>query len=251
MSLEGRTLAVCIPAYDSKILTQVVERLFVLENLLRQNGAHIGILFCNSVSLVTMARNALFKSVMDLPQVTDVLLLDSDVVFRPDDVLDMMGVITRYDIIAGIYPLKTDGPPSFTFDYEKDDSGAGVFYEPEVLKCYRLPAGFMMISGEAIKKIWDAHEDAQYFSHGHWQRNIFDCEYRRGEQEYVGEDYVFCDKAIKQGLKMGLLTRVKLGHVGAKAWWGSEPEAFTKAIQSGSMSVVDEMGFRILEGEAE
>lgn len=126
----------------------------------------------------------------------DLLFIDADIVFTPEDVAKIEEHLKSKDIVTGIYVIgrglyspclfKRTGPG----DYEKME------IPKEVCEIGACGGGFLGVSAEALQKLGDDpftniwNEDIQH-----------------------GEDISFCQRAYLNGLKVWVDPTILLGHV--------------------------------------
>ena len=88
-----------------------------------------------------------------------------------------------------------------------------------------LPTGFLKISREALKKVWDASEE--YTNENKVARMVFDIKIMNGQ--LVSEDIVFCRKWHDLGGKVYIDPNMTFNHIGIKKYGGNFME-YIKAI---------------------
>lgn len=220
--LSGRILAVCIPTYDGKVAADIVGICMQLQRVLSECGASLYYLYQPGVSLITTARNGLVAKVLEYENVTDVLFVDSDILFPTLAPIEMMQWLNKYDVVGCAYRMKTDDGGIYSIHFNRDEEGKPLMLEGgELLSCTRLPGGFIAMKRSVLKRLWDTHSDQEFKHHGVVYRNIYDCRYDKEESCYIGEDYVFCDKVIAEGFSMVCMPKTILTHIGSKGYAGN------------------------------
>lgn len=215
-------LAVLVPSYDGKLPTGTVTSLFTLQSNLNRAGHGMSMLFQDNIALVQEARNLLLRTFCDPAyDFTAALCLDADIEFSMQDFAWLMKGAETYDVVAGMYRAKTDEQVMyFVQPLAALDPEAPV---PDFIPCKRAPAGFMFVKGNVMRALWDGHKDRSYQHKYGEVRAVYECGLKGGE--FVGEDYSFCDKVRELGFTIGAATRVRLRHIGQKAYQGSYAEA--------------------------
>lgn len=222
IDLKGRCLAICIPTYDGRVQGDLPGIVLQLQRALVQRGVPIDYIFQPGISLITTARNGLVSKIMEHPHITDVLFIDSDIVFPALAPIALMEWATTYDVVGCAYRMKTDDGSIYSIHFDKHPDGRPVMLEDgQLLKCTRLPGGFILIRKHVLDRLWETHENVSFEHHGTMYRNIYDCRYDPVEKTYIGEDYAFCDKVIAEGFSMVCDPRMNLGHVGNKTFLGN------------------------------
>jgi hypothetical protein len=145
------------------------------------------------------------------------IFLDDDIVFEPEHMEKLyQDMVDGYDIVAGLYPVR-DGTNLACAGYGGKLKIDGTIQEQE------YPAtGFMGISRKALLAIRDNLE-LPVLNGGGWPEcwPFFECGHGKtaeGNPIYISEDWDFCVKARKAGLKTYLDTGILLGHIGHKVW---------------------------------
>jgi hypothetical protein len=236
LALAGQHIAVVIPAYDGKVPVELIQSLFGLSALLTANGARMSFMSKSGCAIVQGARNALLAEIMKYPDITGVLHIDGDIVFKPMDGLRLIAHCDdNYEIMAGLYRAKTDKHYLYFASWENDETGHPAIKENGVLNCTRVPFGFCYVKAQVLQTLW---EQAPILTEdgGNDVRLVFDCPYDPVAKKMVGEDYTFCDKAIAAGYRIGVLADVDLKHIGPKEYRGTFKSVFDR-FRAGEMEV--------------
>jgi hypothetical protein len=119
------------------------------------------------------------------------------------------------DITAGAYPRRAKDAKFFA-DVYYDENGEPEF-EGSLMRLKRAPTGFMLIQRHVIEKMIEAHPEWAYKNaDGAVLHALFDFGIRN--EQYVGEDYLFCDRATNLGFKVYIDVDISLPHVGTEAF---------------------------------
>lgn len=201
----------------SKLAT---ERKLPTEYLFHQGGSH-----------VCIARNhcvdGFLKSNWDA-----MLFVDDDIGFRGQYILDLYD--SGLDLVGGTYArkhldlesafncaLQTKDFEAFkkamyTYSARLDLTDKNIRYLPEkrVIEASHLPTGFLLIRRKVFETIAEAFpqyrfEGGQYNYFGYPESGIA-----------FGEDYYFCDKATKAGIKLYMHAGMRLDHAGHHTYEG-------------------------------
>ena len=209
--LKDRSLMIGIPAYDSKIDINSALNLILLAGIAGKHGFKLQIAHVSGSSILPKARNTLIARFVESGY-TDFLFLDTDVLFRPEDIVRLMGLATNKDVVAGVYPKKNK-EHEVTADLLYSDTGTPVI-EPEfnLYEAVHAPTGFMLIRRHVIEKMMAAYPDLVYAekSENLVCYALFDFQLKN--QAYYGEDYIFCQRARDIGLKVYIDPMLHLGH---------------------------------------
>ena len=214
ISLAGRKLMVCIPAYDGKLN---IDSAFALSNLavkVQPLGVKLYLTHLSGCSLITKARNSLVADFLKSDADT-LLFVDADVVVSADAILRLMALSIGKDITAGIYPRR-GMDRKFFLDYHLDENGALEFDQNGLLRVKRIGTGFMMIQRHVLETMVANHPEWAYENNvdNRTDYAVFDLGLVNGE--YYGEDYLFCDRAAADGFTVFLDPSISLPHVGTE-----------------------------------
>jgi hypothetical protein len=209
-TLTGRKLFIGIPAYDGKLNIKTAFALAQLMPKAAQLGVSVFLSDLSNCSIITMARNALVHEFLKT-DATELLFIDSDVIVNPDDILRLMAQSGGKDITAGMYPRRAKDEKFFA-DLHYTDSG-DLEFEGSMMRVKRAPTGFMLIQRHVLEQLVFAHPEWMYEkSPTEKMSAVFDFAIVDGK--YVGEDYLFCDRATKMGFTVHVDVDISLPHIG-------------------------------------
>ena len=212
--LRGRSLFIAIPAYDGKLN---IKTAFALAQLMPKAlglGVSVFLSDMSGCSIITMARNSLVNEFLKT-DATDMLFIDSDVVVTPDDVLRLLAQHAGRDVTAGMYPRRAKDK-RFFLDFYQDNGNFE--FDGSLMRAKRVGTGFMMISRAIIEKMIAAHPEWQYENKdgNGTVAAVFDFAVKDGQ--FVGEDYLFCDRVTELGGKIWVDVDISLPHIGTEAF---------------------------------
>jgi hypothetical protein len=119
------------------------------------------------------------------------------------------------DITAGAYPRRAKDAKFFA-DVYFDENG-DLEFEGSLMRLHRAPTGFMLIQRHVIERLVEAHPEWTYEkSPTEKMSAVFDFAIRDGK--YVGEDYLFCDRATEMGFTVYIDVDISLPHVGQETF---------------------------------
>lgn len=209
-TLMGRSLFIGIPAYDGKLNIKTAFAIAQLMPKAMSLGVSVTLSDLSNCSIITMARNALVHEFLKT-DCTELLFIDADVIVTPDDIMRLVAQSGGKDITAGAYPRRAKDAKFFA-DIYFDDNG-DLEFEGSLMRLKRAPTGFMLIQRHVIERLIDAHPEWMYEKQpGEQMAAVFDFAIRDGK--YVGEDYLFCDRATEMGFTVYIDVDISLPHVG-------------------------------------
>ena len=211
--LAGRKLFIGIPAYDGKINIKLAYNLAALMPKALQFGVSVKLGDVSGCSIITMARNQLVHEFLKT-DATELLFIDSDVIATADDVLRLMAQSGDKDITAGAYPRRSKDKNFFADLYF--DENQDLEFDGSLMRLERVGTGFMLIQRHVIEAMVAAHPEWFYDFKGEQVCGVFDFQNRDGR--YLGEDYLFCDRAREHGFKIHIDVDISLPHVGTEAF---------------------------------
>ena len=138
-----------------------------------------------------------------------------DVVINADAVLRLFALSIGKDITAGIYPRR-GMDRKFFLDYYLNGDGALEFDEDGMLRVRRIGTGFMMIQRHVLETMIANHPEWGYYNNVNKRTDYAVFDLGIMDNEYYGEDYLFCDRAGKEGFTVYLDPSISLPHVGSE-----------------------------------
>jgi hypothetical protein len=219
-SLAGRSLFIALPAYDFKVSLKLAISLARFAQTAPQHGVTIQIGSICGCSVVSRARNLLVKDMLE-SDCTDLLFVDSDINFEPEDVYRLMAWASdpKKGIVGGVPRTRSDNKVYIaSLDY--DENNELTMNSMGLVRARRLATAFMMVRREVFTTLVDAHPEWNYYD----QRTdrtlsaVFD--FKLTDEGYMGEDYLFCDRAREQGFEVWVDPTIKLGHMGVQEYMG-------------------------------
>lgn len=252
--LKKCSLFVGTPMYGGQCTGSYTKACTDLAQLCAVNGIKLRFYYLFNESLIQRARNYVVDEFMR-SDCTHMVFIDSDIGFNARDVLSMMALTVsdpeQYNIVTGPYPKKTiawekiakaaemgvakDNPfelENYTGDYVFNPvaKGQSEYNLGQPLEIGEGGTGFMMIPRETFDKYKEAYPELQYIpDHARTAsfdgtREImayFDCVIDPETKRYLSEDYFFCKKARKAGMKVWMMPWMQLHHVGTYIFKGS------------------------------
>lgn len=219
-TLAGRKIFVAIPAYDHKISLKSAISLARLAQTIGHHGVQIAIGSICGCSVVSKARNLLAEEFLKSDS-TDLLFIDSDINFEPDDVLRLMAWTTNYGIAAGVpRTRKQNGNYIITLDEKPEGERQLYVDDMGCVRAKRVATAFMMVQRQVFETIRDNHPELRYRDDNTGNDLYAFFDFLVTPQGYVGEDYLFCDRARAHGFEVWVDPTIKLGHMGVMEYHG-------------------------------
>ena len=211
---------IATPTYSGVLSLGYVESLFAGLGNLSEAGHTALVRFLPGNCYIALARNQMVSQFMET-DCTDLIFIDDDVSFDADGLSKLLS--HDVDIVGGVYPMKTKEEGNYPVRLLCDDVG-----RPKVsgglISCDGLPTGFMRIRRNVIEKMMEFYPERE-FKDSRTENTHFDlfaCERENGV--WWGEDFRFCQLAIRAGFSLWCEPNITFKHHGSKAWEGNYHE---------------------------
>lgn len=190
-------IAVCVPIRGNISIQFFTSFL----NLIIENSRNheMSLSFSDKIPL-DAARNELIKKALE-HKPDYIWWIDSDMVIAPRTLEKLLS--DKKDIVSSLYLSRT--PPHKPVarvlkdgKYHLLDSVA----ENKIIEVDALGLGCMLVKMEIIEKLSGKYP------------NVFEFKHTDNSSEYLSEDFVFCEKAKKEGFKIFMDTGIVSGHIG-------------------------------------
>ena len=226
-SLVGRKIMLGLPTYDFKVSAKLAISLASFCVQAQQHGVDIQICNISGCSVVSRVRNLIAYDFLQ-SDCTDLMFIDSDINFEAEDIFRLMawGSDPKKGIVAGIPVARKKGQVYIsTLDQDEDNN---IFMDKMgLIRAKRVATAFMLIRREVFTQLKDAHPEWVY----HDEKKVGDemiafFDFALVDGQYIGEDYLFCDRARELGFEVWIDPTIKLGHMGMNEFSGSFGEEF-------------------------
>ena len=96
-----------------------------------------------------------------------------------------------------------------------------------LVRAKRVATAFMIIRRDVFETLRDNHPEWQYMDERMQDKPSYSFfDFKSTPEGYVGEDYLFCDRAREHGYEVWIDPTIKLGHVGVTEFEGSFGEDY-------------------------
>jgi hypothetical protein len=218
--LAGRSVFIALPAYDFKVSLKLAVSLARFAQAAPQHGISIQIGSICGCSVVSRARNLLAQDMLE-SDCTDLMFIDSDINFEPEDILRLLAWTSdpKKGIVAGVPRTRsTDKVYIATLDYDENEeltmNGMGL------VRAKRVATAFMMIRRDVFETLDAAHPEWRYYDER--TKRTVPCmfDFMKTDEGYIGEDFLFCDRVREHGFEVWIDPTIKLGHMGVQEYEG-------------------------------
>ena len=209
-----KKMMIASPCHHGKVDTAFTLSLIQSLHMLDHVGIQTNVLLPTTGSLLSKERNDILEAFWQ-SDCTHLLCIDSDLGWEADAPLRLLNY--DVDIVAGVYPARrnSDTIPKYTFiPMLNDDHAVKQHDQKPLIGMQGVPAGFMMISRECIKKMRDFYPEKKYTGSNNFDSAycFFNTELRDGSM--WGEDYIFCKNAIEAGIEIWCDPMLQFVHAG-------------------------------------
>jgi len=218
--LAGKSVFIALPAYDFKVSLKLAISLAKFAQVAPKHGIDIQIGSICGCSVVSRARNLLAKDMLE-SQCDYLLFIDADINFEPEHIFRLMawGGDPKKGIVAGV-PRTRSTTKTYIATLDYDDNNALTMDSMGLVRAQRVATAFMLVRREVFQQMVDAHPEWMYKD----QRvdGMVPClfDFMLTDEGYIGEDYLFCDRARELGFEVWIDPTIKLGHMGVQEYEG-------------------------------
>lgn len=175
--------------------------------LLDAAGLDHQILFEIGNPYISAARAAMLRKALDA-KADLIVFLDHDLSWKPSDLLKL--IETPGEVVAGVYRFKKD---------EEEYMGALVTDSNNVpqgrpsdgvLSAFRVPAGFLKVTKEAVNKFMETYPELVYGPYYYPSVDLFN--HGACERLWYGEDYAFSRRWLATGERLWIVPDLDIDH---------------------------------------
>ena len=217
--LVGKSVFIALPAYDFKVSLKLAISLAKFAQVAPKHGIDIQIGSICGCSVVSRARNLLAKEMLE-SQCDYLLFIDADINFEPEHIIRLMawGSDPKKGIVAGV-PRTRSTTKTYIATLDEED-GQLTMDSMGLVRAKRVATAFMLVRREVFTQMTEAHPEWVYMD----QRidGMVPClfDFMLTDEGYIGEDYLFCDRARELGFEVWIDPTIKLGHMGVQEYEG-------------------------------
>ena len=218
--LAGRSLFIALPAYDFKVSLKLAISLAQFAQQAQQHGVSIQIGSICGCSVVSRARNLLAQDMLD-SECTDLMFIDSDINFEAADIFRLMAWTSdpSKGIVAGV-PRTRSTTKTYIGTLDYDENGELTMNGMGLVRAKRVATAFMMVRRDVFEKLNDSHPEWRYYDERSERTVPCIFDFMKTDEGYIGEDYLFCDRAREEGFEVWVDPTIKLGHMGVQEYEG-------------------------------
>jgi hypothetical protein len=218
--LAGRSLFIALPAYDFKVSLKLAISLARFAQQAQKHGIDIQIGSICGCSVVSRARNLLTQDMLD-SDCTDLIFIDSDINFDAADIFRLMAWTSdpKKGIVAGV-PRTRSTTKTYIGTLDYDENGELTMNGRGLVRAKRVATAFMMVRRDVFETLDAAHPEWRYYDERSERTVPCIFDFMKTDEGYIGEDYLFCDRAREMGFEVWVDPTIKLGHMGVQEYEG-------------------------------
>ena len=218
--LAGRSVFIALPAYDFKVSLKLAVSLARFTQVAPKHGIDVQIGSICGCSVVSRARNLLAQDMLE-SSCTELLFIDSDINFDPDDIFRLMAWVSdpKKGIVAGV-PRVRDTKPVYIATLDQDENNELTMNSMGLVRAERVATAFMMVRRDVFETLEREHPEWAYYDKRSDRKLTCMFDFKVTEEGYIGEDFLFCDRARAHGFEVWIDPSIKLGHMGVQEYLG-------------------------------
>lgn len=215
--LVGKKLMIGLPAYDHKVGLKMAVSLMQLAQKVLEHGIHIQVSSICGCSVVSRARNLIAYEFLE-SDCDHLMFIDSDMTFDPDSVIRLLAWNQSKAIVGGAYQARKAGKVYIlSLDGGEGVNGTEGTVSMDAMgnvKAHRIATGFMMIQRQVFEKLRANHPEWRHKDTNSNKLLHAYFDFMTTPEGYIGEDFLFCDRARAEGFDIWIDPTIKLGHMG-------------------------------------
>ncbi len=216
---KHRRIVIGTLSYDGKMHCKHAFGLLQAGFAIAKAGYELSFVLREGDSMVARGRNVLLAKFLEDPKNTDLVLVDTDLDFTPDDFMRLVEARTSdgklCDVVAGCYPYKDDSgqfPLRWSVDGLLEDNG--------LWEVQAVTPGFLKLSRNCLDKMTHNLPHLAYTDNalgdGRLSWMLFDNACR--QNGVYDEGYIFCEYWKQLGGKVYIDPQINISHIGVKAY---------------------------------
>lgn len=219
--LTGKSIFIALPAYDFKVSLKLAVSLARFAQAAPQHGITIQIGSICGCSVVSRARNLLAQDMLE-SNCDYLMFIDSDINFEPEDIFRLMawGTDPKKGIVAAV-PRTRNESKVYIATLDQDENKDLTMNAMGLVRAKRVATAFMLVRREVFVTMTEAHPEWQYYDTR--SNRMIPClfDFQLTEEGYMGEDFLFCDRARDLGFEVWVDPTITLGHMGVQEYTGN------------------------------
>ena len=220
--LDGVSVMIGIPC-GPDLPWQTTQSLIETVMLLKDKNIPFEVRLVAGCSIVEQARTVVVTGFLE-SDMNRLMMIDSDMAWKADDVVRLLCLSTKMQVVGATYPAKRDAT---TFMLGEQDFSEMQMNEWGCFSIHGMGLGFTMVRRTVIEQLAERAPKLKFPTSDQPQPHIFRCGERDGVFE--GEDMAFFRDVLALDIEINLDPTIQLGHVGVKKYTGNFMDAIRRA----------------------
>ena len=219
--LAGKSVFIALPAYDFKVSLKLAVSLARFAQQAAAHGIELHIGSICGCSVVSRARNLLAQDLLE-SKCDYLMFIDSDINFEPEDVFRLMawGTDPKKGIVAAV-PRTRSETKNYIATLDHDENNQLSMNKMGLVRAKRVATAFMLVRREVFEQMSEAHPEWSYYDTRSDRMLTAMFDFLVTEEGYIGEDFLFCDRARELGFEVWVDPTITLGHMGVQEYIGN------------------------------
>jgi hypothetical protein len=148
------------------------------------------------------------------------ITIDSDIVFTPEQVIELIESTDHHPVVAGMYRMADLTNFAFVKDWDLTffkKNGAFKFSTPEEIETWKKETGFkyypVVYTGMGFMAIKKEVFDKMKYPYFDSETEVIQCEDGKVIRDICSEDVAFSKNIIKAGYEIMINTDIRVGHI--------------------------------------
>lgn len=202
-----------IPTYDGKVHWTTMAGVVQVARFCGEKHLSICVDVVPGDAFISKARDTIAARFLKT-DFDELIFIDADVGFNLAGFSALMAAPSDASIVMGLYRVKAD---QLRFP--------GLMYDPierhpetrRLIKMQNGPGGFMKVKRHVFEKMMERWPD-EHYSSGELKLHNFFPSGLTGQNQFKGEDIMFCERAIACGFDIWAVQDIMLDHTGPKTF---------------------------------
>ena len=219
--LAGKSIFIALPAYDFKVSLKLAVSLARFAQHAMKHGIDIQIGSVCGCSVVSRARNLLVQDLLE-SSCDYLLFIDSDINFEPEDIFRLMawGENPKMGIVAAV-PRTRSTEKVYIATLDHDENNDLTMNRMGLVRAKRVATAFMLVRRNVFEDMVAAHPEWKYQDTRSNREVPCLFDFHLADEGYIGEDFLFCDRARELGHEVWIDPTISLGHMGVQEYVGN------------------------------
>lgn len=230
--LGKRHVCILVPAYDGKLPIEFVVSYLETMHLFWERGLKLSLKCRAGCALIHAVRNELVYDGLR-EDVTDLMCVDSDIAWKPEDMLRLVAFGTEHPFVCGVYRTK-ENKVQFHASLTPDATGRPIQNDMGLLRANGVPAGFMLLRPsviETVAAVVPCYVPKKGDLAGEKIPGLFNP-FQEGDVLY-GEDIAFCRRYVDAGGEIWIDPNIELDHIGPHTYTANYIEYLNDSVKLG------------------